>query len=135
MTKDKNHSIETMRGLACLMLVAYHVIGSNGSNGLQVPDNGIVRHICDVLSYLRMPLFAFISGYVYGLCKINKDFMLPSLVHDAFCQMVREKKLPNKYRWKADLLLSRQLKESGTPFWRRLYLSFFTKAYGRVIYR
>lgn len=58
--------IETLRGLACLLLVAYHVVGADVGFGLQVAD-GPVRWINDGLAYLRMPLFTFLSGLVYGV--------------------------------------------------------------------
>lgn len=58
--------IDTLRGFACLLLVAYHVIGADPSQGLRV-DDGLVRWVNDALAYLRMPLFTFLSGFVYGL--------------------------------------------------------------------
>ena len=61
-----NLQIETLRGLACLLLVAYHVVGADASFGLQVAD-GPVRWLNDGMAYLRMPLFTFLSGLVYGL--------------------------------------------------------------------
>ena len=61
-----NSRIETLRGLACLLLVLYHVIGADPSFGLRVSD-GPVRWFNDGLTYLRMPLFTFLSGLVYGL--------------------------------------------------------------------
>lgn len=61
-----NLRIETLRGLACLLLVAYHVIGADPSLGLKVQD-GALRWLNDGLAYLRMPLFTFLSGFVYGM--------------------------------------------------------------------
>lgn len=61
-----NLQIETLRGLACLLLVAYHVVGADASLGLLVTD-GPVRWLNDGMAYLRMPLFTFLSGLVYGL--------------------------------------------------------------------
>jgi fucose 4-O-acetylase-like acetyltransferase len=61
-----NMQIETLRGLACLLLVLYHVIGADPSHGLLVAD-GPIRWFNDGLAYLRMPLFTFLSGLVYGL--------------------------------------------------------------------
>ena len=61
-----NMRIETLRGLACLLLVTYHVIGADQSLGLRIGE-GPLRWINDGLAYLRMPLFTFLSGLVYGL--------------------------------------------------------------------
>ncbi|MCC7278357.1 MAG: acyltransferase [Chromatiaceae bacterium] len=63
---NKNLHIQTLRGLACVLLVLYHVIGSNEYHGLLVTD-GLVRWFNDGLAYLRMPLFTVLSGLVYGL--------------------------------------------------------------------
>ncbi len=62
----KNLQIETLRGLACVLLVLYHVIGADASFGLGVQE-GPLRWFNDGLVYLRMPLFTFLSGLVYGL--------------------------------------------------------------------
>jgi len=61
-----NLRIETLRGLACLLLVIYHVIGADPAHGLRVAD-GLLRWANDGLAYLRMPLFTFLSGLVYGI--------------------------------------------------------------------
>jgi len=61
-----NLHIQSLRGLACVLLVLYHVVGSDQSQGLQVAD-GLVRWFNDGLAYLRMPLFTVLSGLVYGL--------------------------------------------------------------------
>lgn len=60
-----NLRVETLRGFACLLLVTYHVIGADPSLGLKVQD-GALRWFNDGLAYLRMPLFTFLSGFVYG---------------------------------------------------------------------
>lgn len=57
--------IDTLRGLACIFLVAYHVIGNNPSNGLHI-ESGFLREINDLLETVRMPLFTFLSGMVYA---------------------------------------------------------------------
>jgi glucan biosynthesis protein C len=63
----KDASIETLRGLACILLVAFHVIGEDNASGLHVADDSALRWYADSFAYLRMPLFTFISGYVYAL--------------------------------------------------------------------
>lgn len=57
--------IDTLRGLACLLLVSFHVVGVPDT-GLRLPDSHWLARINDLLFYLRMPLFSFISGYVYA---------------------------------------------------------------------
>lgn len=63
--QPRNLEIDTIRGFACILLVAYHVIGSESTNGLLVAD-GPYRIIADLLAFIRMPLFTFLSGYVYA---------------------------------------------------------------------
>lgn len=58
--------IDNLRGLACILLVLYHVVGDDPRTGLTVTD-GPVRLLNDSLAYLRMPLFTFLSGLVYGM--------------------------------------------------------------------
>ncbi|KQX18079.1 MULTISPECIES: acyltransferase family protein [unclassified Sphingomonas] len=57
--------VQVTRGLACLLLVLFHVVGGKADDGLRIADASIGRQVLDVLLYVRMPLFAFISGYVY----------------------------------------------------------------------
>ncbi|BAI72314.1 acyltransferase 3 [Azospirillum sp. B510] len=59
------HVVE-LRGLACILLVAYHVVGIPGT-GMQVADGSIYRYATDSFELIRMPLFTFISGLVYAL--------------------------------------------------------------------
>lgn len=65
-TQEKNAQIQALRGFACILLVLYHVVGDSPANGLRVAD-GPVRWLNDGLAYLRLPLFTFLSGWVYGL--------------------------------------------------------------------
>lgn len=71
-TGEKNAQIQALRGFACILLVLYHVVGDSPTNGLRVTE-GPVRWLNDGLAYLRMPLFTFLSGWVYGLRPIQGD--------------------------------------------------------------
>lgn len=57
---------ETLRGFACLLLVAYHVIGNSKDSGIGSPDGSNWRLFGELLSYVRMPLFACISGFFFN---------------------------------------------------------------------
>lgn len=63
----KNTSIETLRGLAIILVVMGHVIGSASDGGMKVEDDSFLRHLYFTFQYLRMPLFTVISGWVYAL--------------------------------------------------------------------
>jgi peptidoglycan/LPS O-acetylase OafA/YrhL len=58
--------VQTARGLACILLVAYHVVGNAVTNGLRVEQDSGWRILTLLFQHLRMPLFAFLSGYVYA---------------------------------------------------------------------
>jgi glucans biosynthesis protein C len=59
-------SIEQIRILATILLVAYHVIGLPTS-GLRLDYPHPLRTFADLLGDFRMPAFAFVAGFVYAL--------------------------------------------------------------------
>jgi glucan biosynthesis protein C len=69
--KTKNLDIEALRGIAIIGVVFYHLIGPYENTGLQVPDQSYWRLFVDVFSYVRMPLFTVISGFVYAYRPID----------------------------------------------------------------
>jgi glucan biosynthesis protein C len=58
--------VQTLRGIACLLLVAFHTIGSSAASGLHVPDTSRYREFANLFVHVRMPLFTFLSGLVYA---------------------------------------------------------------------
>jgi fucose 4-O-acetylase-like acetyltransferase len=69
----RNTRIDTLRGLACLLLVLHHVVGNNSTSGLQLDRSHGLVLFNEVLSYLRMPLFSVLSGYVYARRPFRQD--------------------------------------------------------------
>lgn len=72
--------VDTLRGLACVLLVTFHVIGDTSSAGIHVADDSALRYYTDSVEYLRMPLFTFLSGLVYAWRPLTnrsryRDFM------------------------------------------------------------
>ena len=65
-----NRSVQSLRGFACLMLVLYHVVGSTELQGLHIHD-GWLRVLTDLLAVVRMPLFAFLAGAMYGRSRLR----------------------------------------------------------------
>lgn len=63
---SKDLNIETLRGLAILLMVMGHVIGYRADLGIKVKDDSLWRFCYYILQYIRMPLFTVISGYVYA---------------------------------------------------------------------
>ena len=64
--EQRKEYVDTARGIACVLLVAWHTIGNGATSGLEVPADSYWRFFADFFIYFRMPMFAFISGYVYA---------------------------------------------------------------------
>ena len=77
--RPKADRVQVTRGIACLLLVLFHVVGGKADDGLRIADGTVTRQILDVLIYIRMPLFAFISGYVYALKPLDPAAPRPFL--------------------------------------------------------
>jgi glucan biosynthesis protein C len=58
--------VQSLRGIACFLLVAFHVVGTDSAMGMHVGDNSGYRIFANLLIHLRMPLFTCLSGYVYA---------------------------------------------------------------------
>jgi peptidoglycan/LPS O-acetylase OafA/YrhL len=58
--------VQTLRGIACLLLVAFHAVGSTAASGLHVGDDSLFRMFTNLFVHIRMPLFTFLSGFVYA---------------------------------------------------------------------
>ena len=70
-TVKKDLSIETLRGMAIILVVVGHVIGSKSDGGMKVDDDSFLRHLYFTFCYLRMPLFTVISGWVYAIRPVS----------------------------------------------------------------
>jgi peptidoglycan/LPS O-acetylase OafA/YrhL len=58
--------ILTIRGIACVALVAYHVVGPTSANGMHLPASSGWHYAMASLDFLRMPLFTVLSGFLYA---------------------------------------------------------------------
>lgn len=68
---EKNLSIEVLRGVAVLLLIADHVIGSTPEGGMRIEYPSFWRYIYLHNSYIIIPLFTAISGWVYAIKGTN----------------------------------------------------------------
>lgn len=71
-TQTNSFNIAELRGLACILLVAYHVVGVPGT-GMRVEDDSLYRYATSSFELIRMPLFTFISGLVYAYRPTKPD--------------------------------------------------------------
>ena len=65
-TVKKNLYVESLRGIAIILVVFGHIIGSDTTGGMKVADHSIFRYLYFSLEYIRLPLFTVISGWVYA---------------------------------------------------------------------
>ncbi|NVO19555.1 MAG: acyltransferase [Bacteroidetes bacterium] len=65
--REKDLSIETLRGAAIILVVTGHAIGDGPGYGMGLSGDSFLRHFYFTFLYLRMPLFTVISGWVYAL--------------------------------------------------------------------
>jgi len=83
MPSKKDASIETLRGVAIVMMVAGHVIGHDADAGMRVADDSTWRYIYFSFEYVRLPLFTCISGFVYSLHPVTARTIRAFLVGKA----------------------------------------------------
>ena len=68
---NKNLHIETLRGIAILMVVLGHVIGSGTTGGLKIDYPSEWRYVYCWIDLIQMPLFTAIAGWAYSLKPIK----------------------------------------------------------------
>lgn len=71
---NKVTNIETLRGIAILLVVMGHVIGSAPDGGMRIDFPSPWRYLYLWIDYIQMPLFTAIAGWVYALKPININF-------------------------------------------------------------
>ncbi len=70
----REENIETLRGIAIILMVLGHVVGGDSTKGLRVDNNSFYYYIFYVFEYIRMPLFTVISGYVYAIKPLSNGY-------------------------------------------------------------
>ena len=65
--KKKNLAVETLRGLAILLVVVGHVIGSTPDGGMKIDFPHPLRYLYLWIDYIQMPLFTAIAGWAYAI--------------------------------------------------------------------
>lgn len=72
---SKNLHIETLRGIAIILVVIGHVIGIDTMGGMKVDDDSVFRYIYCLFENIRMPLFTVISGAIYAMHPLKKEYL------------------------------------------------------------
>jgi peptidoglycan/LPS O-acetylase OafA/YrhL len=79
-TERRDLGIESLRGIAVLLMVGGHIIGDRPDAGIEVADDSWWRFSVLALDDVRMPLFTVLSGYVYALRPVTAPSGLRQLV-------------------------------------------------------
>lgn len=69
-------NLDTVRAIACILVVAFHVLGDDSTVGLQIPDHSSYRLPFELLDLLRMPLFTALAGLLYASMAHMNDSLL-----------------------------------------------------------
>jgi acyltransferase len=77
--RPRDASIQALRGVAVILMVAGHVIGT-AHRGLHVADHSLWQYLYLALADIRMPMFTLISGYVYAMVPVAHWRHFPRLV-------------------------------------------------------
>lgn len=77
---DLKQNVQTLRGLACLLVVGFHVSGIDDIRGIHLDADNPFRLGNEIFSWIRMPLFTFISGYVYAMRPVTAGHEAPFLL-------------------------------------------------------
>lgn len=108
-------NVDTMRGLACIMLVLYHVI-----SGLRLPHDHVLVLFNDALSDMRMPMFAFLSGFVL-LPRVNSVSDLGNSIRKKARRLLLPLLTVGTLHW---CLQEKFSGEPGRPLWQIAFFPF-----------
>lgn len=77
---QKDLHIETLRGIAIVLVVLGHIIGYTEDGGLRVGDNSVLRYLYEWIDFFQLPLFTVISGWVYAIKPINDSTLIKRFI-------------------------------------------------------
>jgi len=62
-----------VRGLACVLVVALHVVGVGSIDGLRIEAESHWHDVMDALDLIRLPLFTALAGFLYGAMPASRE--------------------------------------------------------------
>lgn len=77
---SRDVAVDSLRGVAIILMVAGHVVGASAAAGMQVAEDSGWRISFLLLEDVRMPLFTALSGFVYGLRPLRDPHGYPRLI-------------------------------------------------------
>jgi surface polysaccharide O-acyltransferase-like enzyme len=66
-------NLNSVRGLACVMIVALHVVGVKADEGLRLPLESLWHVVMDTFTPIRLPLFTALSGFLYAAMPATRE--------------------------------------------------------------
>lgn len=66
-------NLNAVRGLACAMIVALHVVGVGADEGLKLPLESLWHSVMNLFTPVRLPLFTAMSGFLYAAMPATRD--------------------------------------------------------------
>ncbi|TVV71262.1 AMP-binding protein [Sphingomonas solaris] len=65
--------VDTVRGFACLLIVAFHFVGMAPDDGMRVALDSHWHYVMNSFAMVRLPLFTALAGYIYGAMPASRD--------------------------------------------------------------
>ncbi len=79
---------DTLRVVACILVVVYHVVGASSRLGLQIADGSPYRFLIDdVFDVVRMPLYTALAGLLYAAMP-TPLVSLPEFIKSRFLALI-----------------------------------------------
>lgn len=60
------NNLDTLRAIACILVVIFHVVGNSSATGLRLPMSSGWHGFVDAFRDIRMPLFTAMAGFLYA---------------------------------------------------------------------
>lgn len=76
-------NVDTLRTIACILVVGFHVFGSTPTFGLKFPMDSSLRSVFDAFDLLRMPLFTALAGILFVAMLPAKDEIFSTIKNRA----------------------------------------------------
>lgn len=119
MPGEARHNLMTVRGIACVALVAYHVVGPTQASGMRLPETSYLHVVMSSLDFLRMPMFTVLSGFLYASRRAEPNTLAPFFRRKAARLLI-----PLLFVTTVVLLLRRQVYQDGTSLVRAFFFSY-----------
>ncbi len=116
---DVPANMNSVRGLACLLIIALHVVGDAETNGLHLPMTSDWHYVMRSVEFLRIPLFTALSGYLYAGKRLTREDL-----GQFWIKKVRRLVIPLLFVTSVELALRRRAYGDETSIFVAVFFSF-----------